>query len=110
MITTETSSLLLGCALISLLIVQLFKSDKIPISIPADFRPLVATLLSLGGGLATAVLQGVPLKDAAVSLILGAVAPTGLHALVSRPTDPASKLVSVDVKVTNSMPPPAGEP
>lgn len=78
-------------ALIVLALIQLVKSDKVPITIPSRARPWVALTLGILGGAAAAIVAGRPLLEALITGITGGTGSIGLFELgnsVKAPSPP----------------------
>ena len=82
---------LLVASLVGLLLVQLLKSDAIPINIPAGLRPVVATTLAAITAICLAILQDADWRQALVPVFLASAASPGIHALATRPFEGAKK-------------------
>lgn len=67
-----------------LLVIQLLKSEKIPITIPARLQPLAAVGLALVAAIATGVAQGKPIGQALVDGLMGGIGSTGLFEFGSK--------------------------
>lgn len=72
------------------LLIQLLKSDKIPITIPPRFQPLAAVVFSLIAMIATRIAQGLPVGRAVFEGLLAAMGAVGIFEASSSITKPPS--------------------
>lgn len=78
-------------ALFSLLVIEVCKSDAVPINIPAKWRPLSATVLGLATTFASQVAMGALLAQALVTSLLTGLGSVGAYELVTKLTGSAKK-------------------
>lgn len=72
------------------LLIQLLKSDKIPITIPPRFQPLAAVVFSLIAMVSTRIAQGLPVGRAVFEGLLAAMGAVGIFEASSSITKPPS--------------------
>lgn len=111
----KTYSVPMAIALVVMLLVQLVKSDKIPIDIPARARPWVAIGLALAAAIATRVIQGIDVGAAVIEGLGAGLTSIGIFEAGSSvkpgaPPAPPAPPSDRDAKTDPPAAPPADPP